>query len=94
MEAHGSGTELGILRCPAVGIFDHQMYVHRQIGDFADALDDRLAQRQVRDEMMVHHIDMNQIRIGDGLEVTLKIAEVGGQDARCDFNAHNHLPYC
>ncbi len=55
------------------------MYVHRQIGDFADALDDRLAQRQVRDEMMVHHIDMNQICIGDGLEVTLKIAEVGGR---------------
>ena len=88
MEAHRCSAQLGILRCPTIRILNHQMHVNRKIGDFADTSHDRLAQSQVRDEMMIHHIDMNEIRIGNGLEVTLKVAEIGGQDAWCDLNSH------
>ena len=88
MEAHGCGAQLGILRCPTIRILNHQMHVNRKIGDFADTSHDRLAQGQIRDEMMIHHVDVNEIRIGNGLEVTLKVAEIGGQDAWCDLNSH------
>ena len=38
--------------------------------------------------MMIHHVDVNEICIGDGLEVALKVAEISGQDAWCDLNSH------
>ena len=60
----------------------------RQVGDLADASHNRLAQRQIRNEMMIHHVHMDEIRVGDGLEVAFQIAEIGGQDARCDLNSH------
>ena len=88
VEADGGGTKLGVFRCPAVRILNHQMHVDRQVGDLADTCHDWLTQSQVRDEMMIHHVDMNKIRLGDGLEVTLKVAEIGGQNAWCDLNSH------
>ena len=66
----------------------HQMHVDRKIGDFADTSHNRLAQGQIRNEMMIHHVDVNEICIGDGLEVALKVAEISGQDAWCDLNSH------
>lgn len=64
------------------------MHVDRKIGDFADTSHNRLAQGQIRNEMMIHHVDVNEICIGDGLEVALKVAEISGQDAWCDLNSH------
>ena len=37
---------------------------------------------------MVHHVHVNEIGVGNGLKVTFQIAEVSGQDARCDLNSH------
>ena len=65
------------------------MYVDRQVGDLTDTLDDWLAQGEVRYEVVIHHIDVDEIGIADRFEVTLEIAKIGGQDARCDLNTHN-----
>lgn len=44
--------------------------------------------------MMVHDIDVDQVGVGDGLEITFEVAEVSGQDAGCDCDiAHGFLPY-
>ncbi len=78
MEGDRRGAAFGEFRCPAVRILNHQMNVDRQVRHFADALDDWLPKGQVRYEMMVHNINVDEIRIGDGLEVSLKVAEISG----------------
>ena len=88
MEADGSRTKLGVFRSPTVRILDHQMHVDRKVSDLADASHNRLTQRQIRNEMMVHHVHVNEIGVGNGLKVTFQITEVSGQDARCDLNSH------
>ena len=41
--------------------------------------------------MMIHNVDMDEISVADSLEVTLEIAEIGGQDTRCDLNTHGFI---
>ncbi len=88
MEADGRSSQLGVFRCPTIRILNHQMHVDRQIGHLTDTGHNRLAKRQIRNEMMIHHIHMDEIRIGDCLEITFQVAEIGGQNARCDLNSH------
>ena len=38
--------------------------------------------------MMVHDIDVDQVGVGDGLEVAFEVAEISGKDAGCDLYAH------
>lgn len=71
-------TALSVPGRPTVRVLDHQMHVDRQVGDFADALDDGLADGQIRHEMVVHHVHVNHVGIGDLFEVPLKIAEIRG----------------
>ena len=88
MERDGGGTELRVFRGPTVGVLDHQVHVDRQVGDLADALDDGLAKGEVRHEVVVHHVDMHEVGVGDGLEVAFEVAEISGKDAGCDLYAH------
>ena len=69
-------------------VLDHQVHVDRQVGDLADALDDGLAKGEVRHEVVVHHVDMHEVGVGDGLEVAFEVAEISGKDAGCDLYAH------
>ena len=44
-----------------VWVGDHQVDVEREGRDFANGFDDRRADRQVWDEMSVHHVHVKQI---------------------------------
>lgn len=67
---------LRIVRSPAIRIVNHEMHIDRQIGDLADALDNRFANGQIRDKVVVHHIDVNHVRIRNALEIAFEIAEI------------------
>jgi hypothetical protein len=74
---------LGVARRPAVRILDHQVTVERQRRVLAQRLDDGQAEREVRDEMVVHHVDMHPVGVvGDDADLVGEPGEVGRQDAR------------
>ena len=58
------------------------MNVERQIGHGFELLDERHAERQVRNEMAVHHIDVDEIGAGtlEHANIALEVHEVGRQD--------------
>ena len=69
-----------------VWLLDHQVHIERACGDPLDGADDRLADRDVRDEVAVHDVDMNLVgaapfRRGDRVAQNGEIRrENGGRD--------------
>ena len=55
----GAGLRVG--RRPPVRVVDHQMAVHRDVGDREQALHHRQSQRQIRHEVVVHHVDVHPV---------------------------------
>ena len=55
---------LGVTRGPAVGVVDHQVAVDRDRRDLDQGLDDGQAEREVRDEVVVHDVEMDDVRAG------------------------------
>jgi hypothetical protein len=73
-----------------VGVLDHQMAVDRQHGMLEQRLDDRQAEGEVRDEVVVHDVDVKPVGgFLDGLRFVGEPCEVGGQDAGRDLNGHD-----
>ena len=82
----GVGERLDV----AIGIRDHQVDVERHRGDALERLDDRRADRDVRHEVAVHHVDVNQIGAAalDRGDRVAERGEVGREDRRRDEHAH------
>ena len=76
-----------------VRVGDHQMYVERQARHFAQRLDDRRADRDIRHEMPVHDVDMDIIRAGGlGLgDIARKICKIRRKDRRGKLDHRFHL---
>src|SRR5207344_689023 len=73
-----------------IGILDHQVHVEWHAGDALERFHHRHADRDVGDEMTVHHVHVNQLRAA-----TLRhrhrfteIGEVGRQNGWRDAHAH------
>ncbi len=64
------------------------MGVDRLIGDPGEGLEHGHAQREVRDEMVVHDIDVQPVGAGDALRLGLEVGEIGGEHARRDLDSH------
>ncbi len=66
------------------------MDVERHRGDARERADDRRTDRDVRDEMPVHDVDMNEVGAAafDGRDRRAKGCEVGRQDRRRDLDVH------
>jgi hypothetical protein len=72
-----------------VGVVDHQVAVDGQRRMLEQRLDDRQADGEVRDEVVVHHVDVEPVGCFlDGLRLIGEPGEVGGQDAGRDLNGH------
>ena len=69
------------------GVGHHQVAIERHRGVAVDGRDDRWPDRQVRDEVAVHDVDVEDV--GDRLHARDGVAqrgEVGGEDRRCDLD--------
>ena len=73
-----------VLLDEAARLADHQVRVERQLGPRAKVLDGLGAERQVRDEVAVHDIEMHAVRTGllDPSHRIGEVREVGIEDAR------------
>ena len=72
----------------------HQMDVEGFGGSFGYGVNDDRSDREIGDEMAVHHIDVHKIasRIADGADIAGQIAEIGGEDTRSDEHGQ-HLGF-
>ena len=78
----------------AAGLADHQVGVERDLGPRPQRLDRLRAERQVRDEVGVHDVEVDAIRAGTGHAPNGvgEVAEVGVEDARGDARAPGATP--
>ena len=82
VDRHVPRAGLGVGGRPAVGVFDHQVAVHRQAGVLEQGLHHRQAQGQVRHEVVVHDVHVQPVRGGrDRFRLVGEPGEVRGQDA-------------
>ena len=83
-------TGLGERVDVAIGLADHQVDVERHRDDALERGDDRRSDRDVRDEMTVHHVDVDQIGAAafDGGNRLAERRKVGRQNRRRDEDAH------
>ena len=82
----GEGGEIGI------GRRDHQMDVERLLRVRPDRFHDIGPDRDVGDEVAVHHVDMDPVGAGrvDGAHLLAKSGEVGGEDRGRDQDGAGH----
>jgi hypothetical protein len=73
---------LGVPRGPAVGVLDHEVAVDRDGRHPHQRLDDGQPEREVRDEVVVHDVDVGPVGVGDRPQLALEVREVGGEDRR------------
>ncbi len=91
VDRHVARAGLGVLRCPAVRISDHQMAVDRHRGVLEQRLDHGQAEGEVRHEMVVHDVNVQPVRnAGDRAGLIGEAGKVRGQDARRDLNGHSY----
>ena len=79
------------------GLLDHQVAVEdaaRGVDLFADRLHDHRADRDRRDEVAVHHVDVDhpRARVHHGLDLLAQPRIVGRQDRRLDLLGADQLP--
>jgi hypothetical protein len=81
VHGHAARARLGVAGCPPVGIGDHEMAVDGSAGLLEQRLNDRQAEREVRHEVVVHHVHVQPVG-GTGHRCRLfgKPSEVRGQD--------------
>ena len=93
---HVTGDEVaaGIaeLFCVADGAVDHQVNIQRQGGGGADGLHHGDADGDVGHEQTVHHVHVDVIGGGDGLDIAAQMGKIGGEDRRSDFY-HTETPF-
>ena len=67
----------------AVRLLDHQVHLDRQPRQLAHRLHHVRPEREVGDEMAVHHVDVDDIdlRLFHPLHLLLQLAEIGGKQA-------------
>ena len=87
-----AGAGLGEVRCPTVGVFDHQVAVDGHRCVLEQRLNDGQSQRQVRDEVIVHDVDMDPVDLTCCRYLVGQLCEVGGQDARGNLHTHADTP--
>ena len=92
LDVHGArvGAGLGEVVEQVTRVVDHQVAVEVQVGARPQALHHRRADREVRHEVAVHHVDVQQVGLrADPVDLGGELGEVGRQDRRCDLS---HAP--
>ena len=58
------GPRVNECRNVFVGIGNHQMHIQRKLCGFANGFNNRWANGDIRNEMAIHHVHVNQMRSG------------------------------
>ena len=76
----------------ALGLHDHQVHVDGQRRALADGLEHRDTDADIGDEAAVHHVKVDVVGGGNGLDAGAELGKVGGEDGRCDLDGHDKNP--
>ena len=92
MDSHDIGLAFKKPRKLIQRVGNHQMHVERKVGDVLELFDEGNAQREIRDEMAVHDVHVNEARspLLDHADIALHVHEVGRQNGRGYFRAGKH----
>ena len=93
VDGHHAGARGDELLDVAIRVLDHQVHVERPCGDASDRAHHRRTDRDVRDEVPVHHVDVNQVRAATfgRRDIASERCEVGGQNRRRNLDrARSH----
>ena len=81
-------TRIDVVLKTGFRVFDHQVSVKDGVRTecFSQAANHGRAERQVRDEVAVHHVEVQprEARINGFVAVVGQVCEVGGEDAGCN----------
>ncbi|CAB4962656.1 unannotated protein [freshwater metagenome] len=88
VECDALRSRFGIPNGKLVNVFDHQVHIEWEFGDFQHATDHWKAKGEVRNEVSVHDIDVDRIGVGYRCEFALQIREIGRKNARVDVCVH------
>ena len=84
LHMHGDDVGAGLREGFEIGVAgsDHQVDVEHFLGVRAQRLHDRGSNGDIRDEMPVHHVDVNPVGAGgvDGAHLLAEPREVGGEN--------------
>ena len=81
-------ARLGEHRNKLVGILDHQVAIERQLSRLAQRLHYRRPDREVRDEVAIHdvHVDDMSSALGRGAHLLAQSSEISRKNRRCQFD--------
>ena len=95
LDVHGDDVGAGVGKRLEIGIAwrDHQMHVEHFLGVRAQRLHHAGADRDIRNEMPIHHVDVDPIGAGviDRAYLFAELGEVGGQNRRGDDERMSHF---
>ena len=96
LHVHGQvrGAGLGEGLEVALGLLDHQVHVQGQLGGALVGLHQEWPHGEIRDEMTVHHVDMDPVGAGafTGCDILAQAQMIGGHDGRGDeVGVHDYL---
>lgn len=74
----------------ADGVRHHEVTVEPQFGGCTQGADHRHPEGQVRDEMSIHDVDVQEVDIWlHARHLIGEVGEIGGQQRRCDLDGHD-----
>ena len=76
----GAGVDVPIDRI--VGIGNHEMNVERNVRGALTRFYDGRTIAQIRHEVTIHDVNMDQVRIRDALQVVREVRHIGREDGR------------
>ena len=97
LDVHGApvGTRVGEVLEELPRIVDHEVTIEVEVGALAQRLHDRWPDREVGHEVAVHHVDVEEVRLGgDAFDVVGELGEVGRQDRRRDLGPGHGITLC
>lgn len=88
VEGDGGCSHGGVVDCPSVWVFDHEVDVCWECCYFTESLDDWFSDGEVWYEVVVHDVDVDAVGCANGVKFVFEIAEIGGENAWINLNTH------
>jgi hypothetical protein len=88
VKRHAGCPGISVTNSQLVDVLNHQMNVNWRLGNLNHAFDHGKTKGQIWNKVTVHNIYVNRVGFTDRLKVSLKVNEVGREDARVDGYRH------
>ena len=88
MERDRFRAQFRITGRPPVVIVNHEVDIKRNGRNILDSANHLGSESQIRNEVIVHHINVDEVGVTDVTEVSFHVDEIGTENARIDADGH------